>query len=817
MAFENNTTPAAPEPSAASRSKTKKDARIDDAVDVMREKWAKQAAPQTQDSAQEPPSAPQPPAVLEESQLLSGGTGASLLRHDSNEYDHLLFQAMWTEDDSNSNKGDKRVLNLIVTDRATKQRITQSKVKKDKQGNEFTVVETTNKSIAPAPIVPLAMVKIINSAGALTGNRYLARVGTDHEVYFPFGVGRATIQALQEQLNTLGVVCDEHEVVRLARSFAMVCNQEKLLRGRQYRDAFEQLNPGVTFTTRQAQGNYVKPDLSFDGLVFIDEGRATTTFGAPTVSYAYSEPGWNPRLVQNPATEQWEEQGRVHVLEGDRLYAGSSLYRSGGGGVVHQGKQATLEGWLEGMRMFTKRSPLTGALLAQVAGSLGRGLLEVASDVSGLIYLHGTTSMGKSTLTRALASLLGHPQKQDSAHPSPLIHANQTSVNFDRIAQSIRHGFMGIDEIQENQSAIADFLMRLANGMARGRSQLAGSTSQDQVGWDLTVIINGNDAMQILLTKTSLRDMKPDKFLEAIRARLIDIDIALNPVFPTDLPGNESPTAIHEANQLALMALEKHHGAPYPLLTRWLADNRERATQAFLEGERAYMARYTQGDFEDHLRRAVKMAGYQAVGFLLMREVMGFTEEEVAGFEATWNKLLDDNAEGMRKATAREESEADVGELLQEMDRLDLLTVSGYYALRDLDNHSTQSTNASTRHFDHRKNWLAHLDQPRQMTDATDFAGATLWLVPPGSPKWADQSLRGLRAHVEEMVRYFDRKDMIDKPKSGGGLAVLKTLGGKKDRFIRIQLKANPLPEPVEKTEQQLAEEQAIEDAWNNV
>ena len=720
------------------------------------------------------------------------------MRQDPLEYQNLFFQAMWAEDDSKSTSGQKRILNFIATQTATKQRLTQTKVRKDKQGNEFERVETNLCSIASTPIVPLATVKIINSAGAETGMKYLVLVG-DREMYLPFGVTNKTIRDLQEILEKAGVPCDEYETQRLAKALAAVCNQDAVRRGQAYRDEFEAINPGLSFKdaltgTGKTKITPIPPKLSSDGAVFIDEGGASTMYGAPSVTYAYSESGWNHKMVQNPQTCKWEQEGWVHVLEGDPLFAGAALYRSGGGGVVHKHTTATRAGWLAAFRSFASRSPVIGALTAQAIGSLGRGFLETAVDVSGLIYLHGKTGLGKSTATKVVASVIGFPRLQDTAHPSPLVGANQTGVAFDRIAQSIRHGFMGIDEIQQNQGAVADFLMRLANGLGRGRSQQAGSINQDLTGWDLTFIINGNDEMETLLMRANTRELSMDKFHEAIRARLLDIDINENPLFPETIKGNESRDQTKIQNDAAMVGLEKHHGAFYSDIVAWLSSNRDRATEIFNAGEHAYLKQYTHSDYEDHLQRGSKNAGYEAVGFVIMKEVLALTDKEIGEFSKAWDKILADNANTMRKEEVATETSGDVHDLVAELDRKGLLTVRGFYAEADSDTFTKQQTNANVRSLDSERSkagWLAHLDQPHQMAGSGAYSG-TLYLVPTGSAAWTDTSLRELKTTTDALIKKCAIKGIIEKPSSGRGDAISKTIGGKKHRVVAIKLTYTP-------------------------
>lgn len=790
------------------------DASKSDASDASGTTSQDDTAPQN--SAQQlPVSVPQQAA-----QLLSSGAGAIALRYDTHEFNDLLFQAMWTEDDSNSSSGQKRVVNLIITQGSTKQRMTQTKVTRDKLGNAIERTELKVKPIAQAPIVPLALVKIINSTGAVGGNKYLVRI-RDREVYLPFGVANKTVRELQEILEkNHSVAMDEHETSRLAKALAIVCDQDKIRQGNTYRREFEILNPDLSFKTAMADGKakFIRPNMSSEGAVFIDDqDSAATAFGAPSVSYAYSESGWSPRMVQDPETGEWSQNGLIHVLEGDPLFAGSAFYKSGGGGIVHKNEDATEAGWLAAFRRFSSRSPLIGAITAQAMGALGRGLLETSIDVSGILYLNGATGRGKSTATRVAASIMGYPRLQDTSHPSPLINANQTGVSFDRVAQSIRHGFMAIDEIQQNQgSSIAEFIMRLANGMGRGRSQLAGSVNQDQIGWDLTVLINGNDEMSQLL-ETGKREQGGAKFLEAIQARLLDINITQNPVFPTDLPGNEDVASTKIENDAAMVELDRHHGVFYNRIVQWLSDNRDRATTIFNEAEQNYLRRFTTEDYEQHLQRSSKNAGYEAVGFAIMKEVLGMEDEEIAVFSDCWDRIIETNANLMRKEEVDVDTTGDLHDLISQVDRMNMLSVDGYFAQHDSDSPGQQQTNARTRdintHDRFPNGWIIHLEQPKPMT-ATDAYEGIMYIVPSGAGVLADPVMRDLRTMIEATIKKCSVRGMVIKPKTGRGEAQSKSLGGKKARVVMIKLTKAPPPPPTPQTPEEIAGGDDVEAQW---
>lgn len=736
------------------------------------------------------PSQPLPPrdagVRLHETVLAQG------LLAQAKEHRKVLFEATWSEDDPKAPGAKRRLVSFVVEEGTTKVLYREKKQKRTKHGM-IEVDEDRLVPLATRPIIPAFLVRTLNSEGRETGRRYEVYVDApspDKRTLLPFGQGKANIEKLQRTLEYADVSISDEATRVLASVLDRIMNLKALSNGKRF--LAEAVQAGIHVGSRASASDQAwQLSMSTDGVVLLDP---EAEYADIQESYAYAEPGWSTEWDTDEAGNKVEIK-KVHVVEGDPRYAGQTTFEHGRG--AYTSVAGSFEGWRDNLRAVLPHSPLFGVLVAHALGSYARGLLNITSDVSGLIYLYGPTSRGKSWSQRGCASIMGHPDVNSSSTPSPMVRMDRTEMSFDKIAAGLRHGFMLIDELQQGQKKeldrLAALLMKLANGSGRGRTRSGGEYLQDSINWDLTTMMSANDGIE----ETALRALGADapKFMEAIMARLVTIDIEQFPIFPEAL----WPEAVKKGEvelktwlDQRLLTFKQNRGTVYRMACGFLGspDNQAEALRVFHTAEAAFLKANPAEGGRAGAQRSSRIAAFYAIGTWLMREVLGFTEAELAPMDATWTSIAAANSRARRASVQVDDLKNEIRDLVDAMDAAEALAIQGYIALNtdDLGDGKRQVANAARRST--AQPFVAYLDQPQVQKIAGHLSGK-LYLAPTGSAMWAARRewSSDLRDTVDRVVGLAKQAHAL-RLTPDGKTSVPKQLKGTatKNRYHEIDL-----------------------------
>jgi len=340
----------------------------------------------------------------------------------------------------------------------------------------------------------------------------------------------------------------------------------------------------------QGDGVDVRRELAQAGLA-IAPGRAARELLASYVQVwpvkdrarCVDRLGWQGAVYVTPA-ESIGERGERVVFQNS--HAIEPAYSAAG----------TADDWRDTVaRLAQGNSRLVFALSVAFAGPLA----NVAGEDSGGFHIRGGTSIGKSTVLKAAASVWGDPV----VYPR-LWRA--TANGLEGLAALHNDGLLILDELSQidpKEAGEAAYL--LANGQGKTRAARSG-TARQAASWRLLFLSAGEESLSGLMARIGR------KVNAGQEIRLADIEADAGAglgAFET-LNGCASPAAL----SLALKdAATRHHGAAGVAWLRAIVNDRDKLADLITGGMRQFVAENAPADAAGQVLRVAQRFGLVAV------------------------------------------------------------------------------------------------------------------------------------------------------------------------------------------------------------
>lgn len=178
--------------------------------------------------------------------------------------------------------------------------------------------------------------------------------------------------------------------------------------------------------------------------------------------------GWFGKAYLLPGSVIGDPDEPIHYYSGKKL-----LNRSSQGG--------TLGGWRENVAAYCQNNPV---LMFSICIAFTGPLLELIGMETFGVHLVGDSSLGKSSVSRIAASVIGGPDYLRTWHT--------TSTALEPTAAEHSDSLLVLDEInQSDPHTVGQTVYMLGNGEGRARATDTGSGTRVQHHWRLVFLSNG--------------------------------------------------------------------------------------------------------------------------------------------------------------------------------------------------------------------------------------------------------------------------------------------------------------------------------------
>ena len=340
----------------------------------------------------------------------------------------------------------------------------------------------------------------------------------------------------------------------------------------------------------QGDGVDVRRELAQAGLA-IAPGRAARELLASYVQVwpvkdrarCVDRLGWLGAVYVTPAESIGERGERVvfqnsHALEPAYSVAG------------------TVDDWRDSVaRLAQGNSRVVFALSVAFAGPLA----NVVGEDSGGFHLRGKSSSGKSTASKAAASVWGHPDTYMRGWRA-------TANGLEGMGALHNDGCLILDELSACEPKEAgEAVYMLANGQGKARATRSG-TARASARWRLLFLSNGEVSLSALMAQAG---RKPNAGQEV---RLADFDADAGKGLGAFEELHDQPTP--EALSLALKdAATRHHGATGVAWLRAIVNDRDKLADFITGGVRQFSAENAPAGAAGQVQRVAQRFGLVAV------------------------------------------------------------------------------------------------------------------------------------------------------------------------------------------------------------
>ena len=340
----------------------------------------------------------------------------------------------------------------------------------------------------------------------------------------------------------------------------------------------------------QGDGVDVRRELAQAGLA-IAPGRAARELLASYVQVwpvkdrarCVDRLGWQGAVYVTPAESIGERGERVvfqnsHALEPAYSVAG------------------TVDDWRDSVaRLAQGNSRVVFALSVAFAGPLA----NVVGEDSGGFHLRGKSSSGKSTASKAAASVWGHPDTYMRGWRA-------TANGLEGMGALHNDGCLILDELSACEPKEAgEAVYMLANGQGKARATRSG-TARASARWRLLFLSNGEVSLSALMAQAG---RKPNAGQEV---RLADFDADAGKGLGAFEELHDQPTP--EALSLALKdAATRHHGATGVAWLRAIVNDRDKLADFITGGVRQFSAENAPAGAAGQVQRVAQRFGRVAV------------------------------------------------------------------------------------------------------------------------------------------------------------------------------------------------------------
>ena len=230
------------------------------------------------------------------------------------------------------------------------------------------------------------------------------------------------------------------------------------------------------------------------------------------------------------------------------------------------GQNGTFEGERDVFRTKIFTTPAMAALVGFTASAPILSLLGAKAE-AGIIHLFGASGHGKSTVQKAAAALIGNPGKAGEAG-SYGQSWNSTQNGMESPLESKDDGFVVLDELHQlpkNTDTLA-LLYMAANGAGKKRMTKEIEERMNK-GWTTQILSSGEISFRARLAMDGYKDMPG-----GLQFRTIDLPIGDVP-YLQNWTGADVMRLEHD--------LQAHHGHAWPLLIKFLMENRDLVVKLF--------------------------------------------------------------------------------------------------------------------------------------------------------------------------------------------------------------------------------------------
>lgn len=236
--------------------------------------------------------------------------------------------------------------------------------------------------------------------------------------------------------------------------------------------------------------------------------------------------------------------------------------------------KGTLQEWQENIGKYCI---MNSRLLLAVSVAFAGPLLELLNRESGGLHLVGISSLGKSTLLKVAASVMGEPQVIVKT-------MNATASAFEIQASLANDAALLLDELGEAPpEQLGGVVYKLSNGVGRGRADTSGN-GRERRTWRLLFMTTGETDLESMMKSAGKRTYAG----QVLRHANIPADTGSHGVFDS-LRGFENGAALSEHLRQAVL---HSYGVPFRMFLEKLVDERNREPVKLQEKLQAIMQRF---------------------------------------------------------------------------------------------------------------------------------------------------------------------------------------------------------------------------------
>jgi len=360
----------------------------------------------------------------------------------------------------------------------------------------------------------------------------------------------------------------------------------------------------------QGDGVEVRRELAQGGLA-IAPGRAARDLLASYVQI------W-PLEERARCVDRLGWQGAVYVTPAEAI--GKSRER-----VVFQNSHAiepaysvagTAADWRDSVaRLAQGNSRVVFALSVAFAGTVA----DIVGEDSGGFHLRGKSSSGKSTASKAAASVWGHPDRYMRSWRA-------TANGLEGMGALHNDGCLILDELSAcDPKEAGEATYMISNGQGKSRASRNGA-ARASARWRLLFLSNGEVSLSALMAQTG---RKPNAGQE-VRLADFDADAGKGLGAFEELHDQPTPAAL----SLALKdAATRHHGAAGAAWLRAIVNDRDKLADLIANGMRQFVAEEAPVGAAGQVLRVAQRFGLVAVAGELATHygLTGWPEGEATG------------------------------------------------------------------------------------------------------------------------------------------------------------------------------------------
>ena len=267
-----------------------------------------------------------------------------------------------------------------------------------------------------------------------------------------------------------------------------------------------------------------------------------------------------------------------HFVLADKVFGGDSSEK-----VILQSPEAvrrdfavkgTLQEWQE---KIGKYSICNSRMLLAVSVAFAGPLLELLNCESGGLHIVGLSSLGKSTLVKVAASVMGEQQ----AMIKPM---NATASAFETDAALANDGTLLLDELGlAPPEQIGGVIYKLSNGVGRGRADSYGN-GKERRSWRILFMTSGETDLESMMRSAGKRTYAG----QVLRHANIQADTGCHGVFE-HLHGFKNGA---ELTEHLLQEVLNCFGTPFRMFLEKLVDERKRQPVKLQERLHEIMSRF---------------------------------------------------------------------------------------------------------------------------------------------------------------------------------------------------------------------------------